>query len=590
MGSLTKSLVKEGKASGSKNPYIYSRNVKLAIMWASKNKSVDLTHFESKSSGIDSSDEIISSERSSHTSGDTKDTEDANPDSIALIGSGDFGRALALRMVQSGLTVNIGSRNPQRNRELVLKTGAKLTSVEEAIRASQSNIVILAVPKDFYEKQPIHLFEGKVVIDVSNRNSIYAKGESQAEYLQSVLPRSAVVKAFNVLSAYALESGGIQGSKEVFYAGDVHSAKEEVSGLIRTLGFSPIDRGALRNAREIEDIPVQRSPLWKTPLIISTVLFAVLFLLSFSKMQICWTLTWDSWKGWHWGRFETIPVTTVNSTLAVHAITLLALCYLPGCIGAWIQIFRGTKYSRFPNWLDKWLKMRKQLGLLMLFSASLHMCLSVAMMSPTQYELAYGDPGSESVDITNVDVKKKIGWTGFEILQNQTVKVFGTEKMNLRGECFLLAGVMAYALAIVLGITSLPSVTNVLTWKEFGFVQSKLGWICLLFACAHDMFYGWPYIGSPSCYVPPTFQYALYIPGLAILMKIPMVLDDWLQIGYLNKIRGGWERNGKWGTGSKVDSEAGNAPVKQLDDPLGNDNKAYTVDPPAGLYPSIEVA
>ena len=75
----------------------------------------------------------------------------------------------------------------------------------------------------------------------------------------------------------------IQGSKEVFYAGDVHSAKEEVSGLIRTLGFSPIDRGALRNAREIEDIPVQRFPLWKTPLIISTVLFTVLFLLSFSK-------------------------------------------------------------------------------------------------------------------------------------------------------------------------------------------------------------------------------------------------------------------------------------------------------------------
>ena len=71
-------------------------------------------------------------------------------------------------------------------------------------------------------------------------------------------------------------------------------------------------------------------------------------------------------------------------------------------------------------------------------------------------------------------------------------------------------GVMAYALAIVLGITSLPSVTNVLTWKEFGFVQSKLGWICLLFACAHDMFYGWPYIGSPSCKVPPTFQVCIF--------------------------------------------------------------------------------
>ena len=80
-------------------------------MFTSKNKSVDLKHFESKSSGIDSGDEINSSERSS-TSGEVPSD---NP-SIAIIGSGDFGRALALRMVQSGLTVNIGSRNPQRNR------------------------------------------------------------------------------------------------------------------------------------------------------------------------------------------------------------------------------------------------------------------------------------------------------------------------------------------------------------------------------------------------------------------------------------------------------------------------------------------
>ena len=50
-------------------------------------------------------------------------------------------------------------------------------------------------------------------LDVSNRNSVYRKDESisQAEYLQTLLPRSAVIKAFNVLSAYALESGGLQG-------------------------------------------------------------------------------------------------------------------------------------------------------------------------------------------------------------------------------------------------------------------------------------------------------------------------------------------------------------------------------------------
>ena len=36
--------------------------------------------------------------------------------------------------------------------------------------------------------------------------------KSQAEYLQSLLTKSPVVKAFNVLSAYALESGGLQGT------------------------------------------------------------------------------------------------------------------------------------------------------------------------------------------------------------------------------------------------------------------------------------------------------------------------------------------------------------------------------------------
>jgi len=502
---------------------------------------VEMNRFESKSSGLDSgADTLSNSDASSEKSiGQSHARKSSENPVIAIVGSGDFGRALALRMVQSGYTVCIGSRNPQRNKALVEKVGAKLISTEEAIKSSR--IIILAVPKDFYERQPLHLLENKIVIDVSNRSTVYRKEEqSQAEYLQSLLPRSAVIKAFNVLSAYALETGGIQGSKEVLYAGDVHSAKEETNQLIRFLGFTPVDRGALRNAREIEDIPVQRFPLWKWPLIVSLIVFGIFFILGFTKFQICWTLTWD--KKWHWGRFNQLPVTTVNSTLAVHALNMLALCYLPGCIAAWIQIVKGTKYSRFPNWLDKWLKMRKQLGLLMLFSASIHMCMSVALMSPTQYDLAYGD----SVEIITT-VNKKHNWTFSEEIPNQKVKVYGSEKMHWRGECFLAAGVSAYALAVLLGITSLPSVTNVLTWKEFAFVQSKLGWLCLILACAHDMFYGWPYIGpgNESCYVPPTFQYALYVPLITILLKLPLVFP--LVDRYLSKIRSGYER-GCWNT------------------------------------------
>ena len=70
----------------------------------------------------------------------------------------------------------------------------------------------------------------------------------------------------------------------------------------------------------------------------------------------------------------------------------------------------------------------------------------------------------------------------------------------------LLKGVVSFAFSVILGITSLPSVAAVMSWKEFTFVQSKLGWVCLLFAIAHDVFYGWPYFFTTTCYLPPTFN------------------------------------------------------------------------------------
>ena len=56
-------------------------------------------------------------------------------------------------------------------------------------------------------------------------------------------------------------------------------------------------------------------------------------------------------------------------------------------IAAYIQLARGTKYSRFPNWLDRWMKMRKQLGLLMLFSAAMHVSLSENLSSTADWTL-----------------------------------------------------------------------------------------------------------------------------------------------------------------------------------------------------------
>ena len=74
-----------------------------------KNTKVEPIHFESKSSGLDSGAEL--GDRSSSVSSESSEAK-----SIAVIGSGDFGRALSLRLAQSGYSVTIGSRNPERNR------------------------------------------------------------------------------------------------------------------------------------------------------------------------------------------------------------------------------------------------------------------------------------------------------------------------------------------------------------------------------------------------------------------------------------------------------------------------------------------
>ena len=90
---------------------------------------------------------------------------------------------------------------------------------------------------------------------------------------------------------------------------------------------------------------------------------------------------------------------------------------------------------------------------------------------------------------------------------NKYLPIFIFSQIDYNYECIFfkimysicILGVCAYALSVVLGITSLPSVTNVLTWKEFAFVQSKLGWLCLVFGSAHELFFSWPHLLSYHC-------------------------------------------------------------------------------------------
>ena len=132
----------------------------------------------------------------------------------------------------------------------------------------------------------------------------------------------------------------------------------------------------------------------------------------------------------------------------------------------------------------------------------LQACLSVAYMAPRYNDLIYGDPVQVSVHVMEGE-----GWGPRTESENRTVvKVYGGEKMTWQGECFLMSGVFGFALVVLLGISSLPSVSASLTWKEFAFIQSGLGWVAMILLCAHDMFYGWKYMDGPSCGIPSSFQ------------------------------------------------------------------------------------
>lgn len=143
-------------------------------------------------------------------------------------------------------------------------------------------------------------------------------------------------------------------------------AKQMVMDIVRALGLTPLDQGSLLAAQEIENYPLQLFPMWKFPIFLSLGLTAFFFFYCLIR-DVIYSYVYEN-KDYSFFIAISIP----NRICPVVALILLALVYLPGVLAAIIQLYRGTKYSRFPDWLDKWMLCRKQLGLVALAFAFLH--------------------------------------------------------------------------------------------------------------------------------------------------------------------------------------------------------------------------
>ena len=181
---------------------------------------------------------------------------------------------------------------------------------------------------------------------------------------------------------------------------------------------------------------------------------------------------------------------------------------ITGILAAYLQLARGTKYSVFPGWLDAWLRIRKQLGLLMLLSASVHATFYTLLYSPTY-------------DLVTIPRALNMTWDW-----GTMTRVTGEEhRISMRKSLYLGAGVIGYFVAVILGITSLPSVSSALSWREFRFIQSKLGWLCLLLSTLHCLASGWKKIlVFDDCIFPGSTLTPLILPALTIILKLPLLL------------------------------------------------------------------
>lgn len=160
---------------------------------------------------------------------------------------------------------------------------------------------------------------------------------------------------------------------QVFICSDSVEARQNIMELARQLSFLPVDMGSLCSSRDIENIPIQLFPGWRGPVLTAVALSIFFFIYSFVRDII------HPYVKNKQSDFYKIPIDMVNRTLPTVAITLLALVYLAGQMAAAYQLYYGTKYRRFPHWLEGWLQSRKQMGLLSFFLAAVHVLYSLCL-------------------------------------------------------------------------------------------------------------------------------------------------------------------------------------------------------------------
>jgi NADPH-dependent F420 reductase len=179
---------------------------------------------------------------------------------IAILGSGNVGKALASSFTRAGHSVTLTASNPDNARAAATRTGAQAADSNQQA-AGAAEVVVLAVQYptvDAVLAETGDALDGKVLIDTTNRvdpadPGSVLDGTSAAEQIQARVPGARVVKAFNTAFASRQADPVVDGvALDGYLAGDDDQAKQTVTELVSAIGFRPVDVGPLVMARALE--------------------------------------------------------------------------------------------------------------------------------------------------------------------------------------------------------------------------------------------------------------------------------------------------------------------------------------------------
>jgi len=94
--------------------------------------------------------------------------------------------------------------------------------------------------------------------------------------------------------------------------------------------------------QEIEDLPHRLFPHWRGPLIFSFFLYVAAYMLTMFRSTSCRTNPETEEREWgvDWSRVHDGWYNYAHKAANCHAVWLLALCYIPGCLAGYLQLIR----------------------------------------------------------------------------------------------------------------------------------------------------------------------------------------------------------------------------------------------------------